>query len=127
MKIPFKPFFLLILTMFSIPSFSQKKVEYYKPIKNDSIRVGTGDNDFLPFIKQGYTILLPEATEIIGVLIFLEDSGYNEKNKSARQLYNQATNSGFAVLSVSTEIPFDFYFSEASMLSAHQLIQKVFS
>jgi hypothetical protein len=32
----------------------------------------------------------------------------------------------FAVLSVSTEIPFDFYFSQASMQSTHQLIQKAF-
>ena len=34
---------------------------------------------------------------------------------------------GFAVLSVSTEIPLDFYFSKTSITSTHQLIEEVFS
>ncbi len=127
MKIPFKLFCLFFLTIFSIKSFSQKTVEYYEPVKNDSLRVGTEENDFLPFIQKGYTLMLPEAKAIKGVLIFLEDSGYDKKNKSSKQMYNQASEKGFAVLSVSTEIPFDFYFSKSSMISTHKLIREVFN
>jgi hypothetical protein len=127
MKISFKLFFLLFLTFFSLKSFSQKIIEDYKPLKNDSLRIGTGDNDFLPFIKSGYTILLPEDNTIKGVLIFLEDSEYDKKNRSAKQIYAQASEKGFAVLSVSTEIPLDFYFYELSMISAHKLIREAFS
>ncbi|MGJ8685687.1 MAG: hypothetical protein ACSHWW_13735 [Nonlabens sp.] len=113
--------------MISLNGFSQKIIENYAPLKNDSIRIGTGDNDFMPLIQKGYTLMLPADKTIEGVLIFLEDSGFDQKNKSSKQIYNQASEKGFAVLSVSTEIPFDFFFSNASMLSTHKLIQEVFS
>ena len=127
MKISFKLLFPLFLTVFSLKSFSQKIAEYYEPIKNDSLRIGTEESDFLPFIQSGFTLMLPENTEIKGVLIFLEDSEYDKKNMSAKQIYSQASKKGFAVLSVSTEIPLDFYFSESSMLLAHKLIRNAFS
>lgn len=118
--------FLILISSFYNISFAQNIIQEYKPIKNDSIRIGKGEKDFLPFIQRGYTLMLPEDKTIKGVLIFLEDSGYDKKNKSAKQVYNQASENGFAVLSVSSEIPFDFYFSEASMLSTHNLIREVF-
>lgn len=124
MKTPFQ--LLLFLIILSNQAFAQKIVEDYEPLKKDHLRIGTGEKDFLPFIQSGYTLMLPEGKAIKGVLLLLEDSGYDKKNKSARQLYTQASKKGFAVLSVSTEIPFDFYFSKSSMLSTHQLIQKAF-
>ncbi|OJJ16966.1 hypothetical protein BKI52_30070 [marine bacterium AO1-C] len=125
MKVSFK--LLLFLIIFSNYSFSQKVVEDYEPLKNDRLRIGIGDSDFLPFIQSGYTLMLPEDKGIKGVLILLEDSGFDKKNKSAKQLYKQASEKALAVLSVSTEIPFDFYFSKSSMLSTHKLIQKAFA
>jgi len=118
---------LMLVTSCSYNAFAQKITEEYEPKKNDSLRIGTGENDFLPFIQRGYMLMLPEDKVVEGVLIFLEDSGYEKKNKNAKQLYNQANENGFAVLSVSTEIPFDFYFSKTSILSTHKLIQKAFS
>ncbi|EDP70728.1 hypothetical protein FBALC1_08213 [Flavobacteriales bacterium ALC-1] len=126
MKTSFKLLFLLFLTIFSTKSFSQKMVEYYEPVKNDSLRVGIGENDFLPFIQKGYTLMLPENKNIKGVLIFLEDSMYDQKNRSSKQMYTQASEKDFAVLSVSTEIPLDFYFSKSSMIATHKLIREVF-
>ena len=101
-------------------------IEYYEPVKNDSLRIGIGENDFFPFIQKGYTLMLPENKEIKGVLIFLEDSKYDKKNRSSKQMYTQASEKDFAVLSVSTEIPLDFYFSKSSMISTHKLIREVF-
>ena len=101
-------------------------VDYYEPVKHDSLKVGIGENDFLPFIQKGYTLMLPEEDEIMGVLIFLEDSKYDKKNQSSKQMYAQASERSFAVLSVSTEIPLDFYFSKSSMISTHNLIREVF-
>lgn len=118
--------FLLLLTVSCSKSFSQKITEYYEPIKNDSLRIGIGENDFLPFVQKGYTLMLPENEEVRGVLIFLEDSKYDKKNRSAKQMYAQATANDFAVLSVSTEIPLDFYFSQSSMISTHHFIREVF-
>ena len=127
MKKIFKLLFLLILmTSFSIKLFSQNIVEEYEQKKNDSIRIGTGEKDFLPFIQKGYTLMLPKKKDIKAVLIFLEDSGYDKKNKISKQIYSNASKNGFAVLSVSSEIPFDFYFSKKSAIYSHEIINKVF-
>ncbi len=127
MKISFKLLFILFLSILSMKSFSQKMIEYYEPAKSDSLKIGIGENDFLPFIQKGYTLMLPENKKIKGVLIFLEDSKYDKKNFSSKQMYSQAFENNFAVLSVSTEIPLDFYFSKVSMNSTHNLIQEVFN
>ncbi|WP_298496215.1 hypothetical protein [uncultured Algibacter sp.] len=127
-KTTFKLFLLLILLIvFGKKSFSQKIIEHYQPIKKDSLQIGIGENDFLPYIQSGYMLMLPEDKVIEGVIIFLEDSGYDKKNKNGKQMYNLANKNGFAVLSVSTEIPFDFYFSKTSIHSTHKLIQEAFA
>ncbi|WP_439129143.1 hypothetical protein, partial [Polaribacter sp.] len=41
-------------------------------------------------------------------------------------MYQQAAEKNFAVLSVSSEIPLDFYFFKSSMVSSHKLIKAVF-
>jgi hypothetical protein len=119
--------FLLLIVITSCHSkiVSQNIIESYEPKRNDSIRVGTGEKDFLPLIEKGYTLMLPEK-EIKGVLIFLEDSKYDERNKSAKQIYNQAFAKNLAVLSVSTEIPLDFYFCKTSILDTHHQIREIF-
>ncbi len=119
--------FLLVLISFYSNAYAQKIIQEYQPLQVDSLQTGPGDSDFLPYIQAGYTLMLPEEQPIIGVLIFLEDSGYDNKNNSAKQVYNQAANAGFAVLSVSTEIPFDFYFTKGSINTAHQLIKMAFA
>ncbi|MDH7447795.1 hypothetical protein [Aquimarina sp. 2201CG14-23] len=121
--------FLLLVLITSCHSkiVSQNIIESYKPKRNDSIRTGTGEKDFLPLIQKGYTLILPKSNTIKGVLIFLEDSEYDKRNKSAKQMYNQASEKSFAVLSVSTEIPLDFYFSEASIHSTHRQIREAFA
>lgn len=127
MKKTFTRFFLLILiTSCSHTLRSQTILEEYEPKKNDSLRIGIGDKDFLPFIQKGYTLMLPKSKEIKGVLLFLEDSGYDKKNKNSKQLYSKASQNGFAVLSVSTEIPFDFYFYKNTAVSSHELMHQVF-
>lgn len=117
---------IIIASCFIHSSNAQQIVEQYAPAKNDSLQVGTGPNDFFPFISAGYTLMIPTDKEIKGVLIFLEDSGYDKKNKGSKQIYDLASDRGFAVLSVSSEIPFDFYFSKASAFASHEIIQNVF-
>ncbi len=120
---------LLILFLFFgiVPKLKAQNIfESYDEKKIDSLRIGIGETDFLPFIQKGYTLMIPKKKEIQGVLIFLEDSGYDKKNKGSKQLYTSASKSGFAVLSVSTEIPFDFYFSKNSAIESHELIKQVF-
>ncbi|MEM6262868.1 MAG: hypothetical protein AAGI38_10200 [Bacteroidota bacterium] len=127
MKLPVHLLLFLTLMMCGEQAFPQRILEQYEPAKNDSLRIGTGDDDFLAFIQRGYTLMLPNEQPIKGVLIFLEDSGYDKKNRNAQQLYPQAAEAGFAVLSVSTEVPFDFYFTEASLASTHAQVQEAFS
>ncbi|MBK7474892.1 MAG: hypothetical protein IPI11_02315 [Haliscomenobacter sp.] len=127
MKKTIKILFSIILTIsFSNELLSQNIFEEYEKAKNDSIRIGTEEKHFLPFIEKGYTLMLPKKKGIKGVLIFLEDSGYDKKNKISKQIYSNASKNEFAVLSVSSEIPFDFYFSKNSAISSHEIINQVF-
>lgn len=119
-------FLLIMISGFVNNSFAQKIIEEYAPKKTDSLSIGTGEKDFLPYIEKGYTLSMPEKTKITGTLIFLEGSGFDKKNKSAKLIYEQANTNGFAVLSVSTEIPLDFYFTDQSGDEAHQIIEKAF-
>jgi hypothetical protein len=127
MNTQFKFLWLLLTILSSSPLFSQQIVEVYQTLKTDHIKIGIDSNAVLPYIKAGYTLMLPEHSPIKGTLIFLEDSEYDDKNRSAKQLYQQASEHGFAVLSVSTEIPLDFYFSNTSIASAHNTIKAVFT
>jgi hypothetical protein len=117
---------LLIVLGFSSKIYSQEIIEEYAPKRMDSLRIGETNNDFLPLIQKGFTLFLPKNKDVNGVLIFLEDSGYDKKNKNSKQIYLQASKHNFAVLSVSSEIPFDFYFSKESALSSHKIITQVF-
>lgn len=117
----------MFITILFVQTISaQQIIENYQQAKQDSLQIGTGKTDYLPYIQKGYTLFLPRAKTIKGVLIFLEDSGFDKKNKSARQMYNQANKKDFAVLSVSTTIPLDFFFNETSIMEAHQQIQDAF-
>ena len=118
---------LLLLSLICFNVNSQQVIEAYRPLKTDSIRTGIGKQDFMPFINSGYTLMLPEAESIKGVLILLEDSQLDQKNRSAKQLYSLANEQDLAVLSVSTQTPLDFYFTEASQLEAHHLIEQAFN
>ena len=111
---------------FALKTNSQNIIEKYSSKKNDSIQISKTNKDFLPYIQKGFTLLLPEGKKINGVIIFLEDSGYDKKNKSSKQLYKQASKNNLAVLSVSSEIPFDFYFFKKSVIETHKIIESVF-
>jgi len=117
---------LILLSIFCNNTFAQNLIQQYESEKTDSIRIGKGEKDFLKYIRKGYTLSIPKKTKTIGTLIFLEGSEFDKKNKSARLLYKQANKKGFAVLSVSTEIPLDFYFTDNSSQTAHKIIEKVF-
>jgi hypothetical protein len=106
--------------------FSQRIYQEYDVKPNDSLRIGNIETVFLKYIEKGYTLALPEIEKsILGILIFLEDSGFDSKNNSAKQIYAQANTNGFAVLSVSTEIPLDFFFAKKSILYVNGIIKKV--
>lgn len=69
---------------------------------------------------------MPDTAEnISGILIFFEDSEYDAKNNSAKQVYDLANQNRYAVLSISTEIPLDFFFANTSASYVHEAIGKV--
>ena len=86
MKIDLKLILTLLVMTKGISAFAQSLIEDHKSAKKESLRVGSGDKAFMPFIQEGYTLMLPDSKLIKGVLIFLEDSNYDNKNKSAKQM-----------------------------------------
>ena len=117
---------LILLSVFCKNTFTQNLIQEYEPKKNDSIKVGKGEEDFLKYIQKGYTLSIPNKEKIIGTLVFLEGSEFDKKNKSAKLIYEHANRDEFAVLSVSTEIPLDFYFMDNSSQTAHEIIKTAF-
>ena len=122
----FRRFVLLTLISIGGSSTAQTLIQKYAPLEDKQLQIGTGSDDVLPYIQSGYTLMLPETQNVEGVLIFMEDSGFDQKNKNSKQVYELAAKEGFAVLSVSTAIPFDFYFTDESAKQAHQLITEAF-
>ncbi|TLF45298.1 hypothetical protein [Maribacter aurantiacus] len=128
MKGIFKLLLVFVLMIFNHSnSIAQTIIEKYEPVKNDSLRIGIGEEDFLPFIAKGYTLMLPKDKEINGILVFLEDAGYDNKNDNSKQMYRYASEKNFAIISVSSELPFDFYFSPTSIVSTHAVLREVFT
>ena len=67
----------LLLLFFASQSSAQKIIEQYIS-QNDSLRIGPGKNDFLPYGDKGYTLVLPDTTNNIqGVLISFEDKKFD--------------------------------------------------
>jgi hypothetical protein len=104
----------------------QKVIEQYIS-QNDSLRIGFGKTDFLPYNDKGYTLVLPDTTNNInGILISFEDRRYDLKSSSKQQVYREATAKSLAVLYVSTGIPVDLFFSERSLTYVDTTIKSVF-
>ncbi len=116
----------LVFLILSDSTEGQKIIENYFRI-NDSLRIGNGKKDFIPYNERGYTLILPDsAKEINGVIISLEDEKFDLKNSSP-QIYSEAKLKGFAVLYISTGVPVDLYFSPNQLVSIDSVIKQVFS
>ena len=81
MKFGLKSLLVLISILAFSSSNGQNIVEEYQKAKNDSLRIGELDSDFLKYIEKGYTLATPEnGTNITGVIIFFEGSEFDKKN-----------------------------------------------
>jgi hypothetical protein len=118
---------LLLLFIVSINLSGQKTVESYTKVK-DSLRIGSGKTDFLPYQNKGFTLVLPDTTRnVCGVIISLEEDKFDLNGDAKQQIYQQAAARGFAVLYLSTGIPADFYFSPASLSFVDTTLLAVFN
>ena len=86
MKTSLKSILIILTVWATFPMYGQQIVEAYSKAKKDSLRIGKLDTDFLKFIEKGYTLALPDKEKINGVIIFLEDSKFDNKNNSANQI-----------------------------------------
>src|SRR5690349_4351850 len=117
----------LLLFLFTVQSSGQKIIEQYRS-QNDSLRIGSGKNDFLPYNDKGYTLVLPDTIgNIQSVLISLEDKKYDLQGNSTQQIYREAAAKDIAVLYVSTGVPIDLFFSDKSLTYVDTTIKTVFT
>jgi hypothetical protein len=122
-----------ILIAFALLVFSagqtsgQKIIEKYSK-QDDSLRIGSGKDDLLPYNDKGYTLVLPDtASNIKGVLISFEDRKFDLQSNPTQQIYQEATGKNFAVLYVSTGIPVDLFFSTKSLFYVDTVMKNVFA
>ncbi|MBI3235007.1 MAG: hypothetical protein HYZ42_13395, partial [Bacteroidetes bacterium] len=118
--------YFLLLNL-SVTLYGQKIYESYIK-QNDSLRIGNGKTDFLPFNDKGYTLILPDSANnnITGTIISLEDEKFDLVNNPKQQISKEANLKKLAVLYISTGIPVDFYFSEKSLSFIDTTILSVF-
>ncbi|HLY71875.1 MAG TPA: hypothetical protein VKR53_19210 [Puia sp.] len=123
-----KPIPLLIFSFFVTHICGQRVYEHYDQL-TDSLRIGNNKTDIIPYSEKGFTLIMPDKSEPLqGILISLEDGKYTLKDKTEKQLIHPAANQkGFAVLYVSTGVPLDLYFNNASLLQVDYLLKKVFA
>ena len=115
----------LLFILICVDATAQKIIEDYLPIR-DSLQIGPGKTDYLPYDQKGYTLILPDSAAIRGVIISLEDSRANLNGERNLQIHPEATAKGFAVLYISTGIPVDLYFSESSLIYINKTIADIF-
>src|SRR5689334_5831936 len=116
----------LILYLLAVQSYGQTVIEKYIS-QTDSLRIGKGKGDFLPYNDRGYTLILPDTTKIItGILVSFEDRKH-DLNNNKQQIYQEATAKNIAVLYVSTGIPLDLFFSELSLNYIDTTLKNVFT
>ena len=118
---------ILFLFILARQASGQRIIERYI-VQKDSLRIGYDKNDFLPYNDKGYTLVLPDSiNNIDGVLISFEDRKFDLQGSSTQQIYHEAVAKQFAVLYVSTGVPFDLFFSTKSLVNADTAIKNVFT
>ena len=123
-------FNLWILLLLSIikQSYAQKIIQDYT-YEPDSVRIGKGLKDFLPYSEKGFTLILPEARqEFLGTVIALEDYRlYGNDTLKYQSFSIEANKKGLAFLIIATGVPVDLYFSEKSLMYSDTLMKSVFT
>src|SRR5664279_6258368 len=123
-------FNLWILLLLSIikQSYAQKIIQDYT-YEPDSVRIGKGLKDFLPYSEKGFTLILPEARqEFLGTVIALEDYRlYGNDTLKYQSFSIEANKKGLAFLIIATGVPVDLYFYEKSLMYSDTLMKSVFT
>ncbi len=118
-------FFILQFAKFS---FAQTVIEKYAP-QQGAVKYGPGETDLMAYGDKGFTLVLPDSRHpVAGTVIDLEDYKLSGAD-TARILgfKNEALNRGFAFLSIATGKPFDWYFSDSSMIYVDAVINDTFA
>ncbi len=117
---------ILIYSILSFNIFAQKYVEQYNPPEG-YLRIGPEQEQMIPMVEKGYTLILPESGEAKGVVIVPGSKRFNFKeaiNKSG-SLENEALKKNLAVLYIFSGNPLDFYFTSGVMYDITKTIQDV--
>ena len=121
-------YIISVVLLFSLcnNTSGQKIYEEYTKSK-DSLRIGNGIKDYLPYNEAGYTVILPDSiTKLQGVLVSLEDQKFDLKANTKQQIYSQATAKQFAVLYVSSGVPADLFFAAKTLQSVDKIMATAF-
>ncbi|RPI70981.1 MAG: hypothetical protein EHM47_11125 [Ignavibacteriales bacterium] len=119
---------ILTFAFISINIFSQKLVEQYKPPEG-YLRIGPEQEQMIPMVEHGFTLILPENEEADGVIIIPAGKRFNFKDaaKTDSTLENEALDRNLAVLYILTGNPVDFYFESDVLSDVTKRLQEILS
>src|SRR5690554_802872 len=96
---------LILALIFFINAYPQKFIEEYKPPEG-FLRVGPEQEDMIPAVEKGFTLILPESGEADGVIIIpLAKRKKIKDNFEEEFLEKTAVEKNLAVLHIITGNP----------------------
>jgi len=113
---------IAFLTVLSLISSAQTKIEFREPIDSNSVIILTDEIE-ITAVEPGYQLWLPEGEEpIIGMIVFTRP---RRENEPIDFFVNYATEHQLAVLYANTENRLEFFFQDSSMTKILGYIDKV--
>jgi len=116
---------LIFSLIFFINAYPQKFIEEYKPPQG-YLKTGPEEEDILPMVEKGFTLILSESKETEGVLILpLAKRKKIKENFENEILEKTAVENNLAVLHIITGNPLDFYFDSGELSNLIKSIQEI--
>lgn len=117
---------LIIALLLFVNISAQKIIEKYQPPEGH-LRIGPEPERIINMVEKGYTLILPEAGDIKGVVVVpgarkFEVNEYINKNGS---LENESLKKNLAVIHVFSGNPLDFYFTNDVMIEIVKNLESV--
>jgi len=118
----------LFTLLFTQRSFAQKTIENYTN-QQGMLKYGSGEKDLIPYGDKGFTLVLPDDGHALrGTIIDLEDFRLSARDTMQYQEFrNESLKRGFAVLTIATGTPIDWYFSDTSLNYVDAVMKDTFT
>ncbi len=116
---------LFTLTILTITIYPQKIIEEYQPPEG-YLRIGPEPERMIPMLEKGFTLILPDS-EVKGVVVVPGSRRFDARKLINKEgtLENVAVKKDFAIITILSGNPLDFYFNNDIMKEVAKRLQSI--